>query len=130
MNEIRRLEMIRKFNTYHRENPHVWKLFERFALEATRSGRNNFSIGAVCERVRWETNISTKDPDGFKINNNHRAFYARMFMKTHRRFDGFIHNGKFFDGFFRLKPSIADSAEDLRRRKLPKGKDKDLPDWW
>jgi hypothetical protein len=33
--------------------------------------------------------IETADED-FKINNNHRAYYARLWMREHPQYDGFF----------------------------------------
>jgi len=40
--------------------------------------------------MRWHINIETKDPDGFKINNNHSRGYAQMLMDECPEFDGFF----------------------------------------
>ena len=66
-----------------REHPHVYALFERFALQMAARGRR-FGISLLTERVRWEA-ATTWDPDerGFKINNNHRAYIARQLIEDH-----------------------------------------------
>ena len=87
-----------EFSAYHRQNPHVYRLFTRFALQAIRSGRKNFSARAVAHRVRWETLIKTTDPEGFKFNNNYVSFYSRKFMNDNPE----------YDGFFRTRASLAD----------------------
>lgn len=75
---------------FHKQNPQVWKLFERFALQAVRSGRLNYSARTIMERVRWHSEVITRG-DTFKINNNHVPFYARLFMQTYPQHDGFFH---------------------------------------
>ena len=67
---------------WHKANPHVWELFERFALEAVKSGRKHFSHWLIMNRIRWETSISTTGDD-FKIRNDFIAYYARFFMVKH-----------------------------------------------
>lgn len=71
------------FDEFDRDNPHVYDLFVKYALEAKARGRTRFSISMITERIRWYTAIETSDPD-FKINNNHRAFYARKLMEDPR----------------------------------------------
>lgn len=82
-------EMRASFEEFHEQNPHVWKLFEGFTFEAINVGRPRYSAKAVVERIRWHVDIETNDPD-FKINNNHTAFYARMFMDRHPEHEGFF----------------------------------------
>lgn len=78
-----------EFDKFHNENPRVYQLFERFTLEAISRGHGHYSADAIMHRVRWETSISTTDPE-FKINNNHVAFYARMFMDNNPERVGFF----------------------------------------
>jgi hypothetical protein len=76
-----------KFEKFHTDNPHIYLLFRHFALEAIKAGRNILSANMIAERIRWETTVTTKG-DGYKINNNYRAYYARMFMREHPDLDG------------------------------------------
>lgn len=70
-----------QFATFHAANPHVYELYVRFTREAKNRGYRKFSIAAITERVRWETNIVTTDKE-FKLSNNHRAYYARLLNAT------------------------------------------------
>jgi len=79
---MNRLEEMRKeCQRFHRAHPEVWTLFVSFAFEKIRLGYTHYGVGAVIERVRWETSGGASRPD-FKINNNFRAFYARRFAKV------------------------------------------------
>ena len=89
------------FKRFHRENPHVYRLIERFAHEAYNAGRTNFSISMVVERIRWETAIVTRSDDGFKIPNDHRAYYARLYMAKHDRI-----------GFFRTRKQTQPATKE------------------
>ena len=62
---------------WHKANPHVWKQFERFALQAVNAGHTRISHWLIVNRIRWETSIVTQGGD-FKISNDHIAFYARL----------------------------------------------------
>jgi len=91
---------------FHAENPEVWRLFVRFTLEVVDRGFKNYSVAAIFERIRWETDQA--DAEGrstFKLNNNHRAYYARWFMASYPQ----------CRGFFRLRdqPSKHQDAIDL-----------------
>lgn len=69
-----------EFLEFHRAHPEVWRLFERFALDAARSGRR-IGAKAIAERIRWETVIEQRGE--FKLNNNHTAIYARIFAEKY-----------------------------------------------
>ena len=68
------------FLKYHAENPHVWALFKKYTNAAIQTGRGNYSAYAIFERIRWHQDIETRDDLGFKLNNNHRPYYARLFQ--------------------------------------------------
>lgn len=70
------------------ENPHVFALFERFALEAIAAGAR-LGSKAIVERMRWETAVVTRG-DTFKLNNNWTAALAREFVERHPEHDGFF----------------------------------------
>jgi hypothetical protein len=78
---------------WHKKNPKVWVLFQKFTFEAIRSGRKNYSHWAVMQRIRWETDVNTKG-DCFKISNDFICYYARYFIHTHPQ----------HSHFFRIRP--------------------------
>ena len=79
----------RDFLTFHYRNPKLWYWIDHFALQRARAGWSHYGISSVIERARWETAIPTEG-DIYKINNNHRAHYARMWMIEHPEYDGFF----------------------------------------
>ncbi len=93
-------KMVREFRKYHSDNPHIYVAFRRYAWQAIDRGRRNIGAGLICERIRWDTALSGNDE--FKLNNNFRAFYARMFMREFPQ----------HDGFFRTRASAADTRSD------------------
>src|SRR5688572_7112813 len=70
------------FSAYHAAHPRVYQLLRRFAFEAKAAGSRRLSINMLFERVRWEHLVtpSAKGAD-FALNNNHRAYYARLLME-------------------------------------------------
>jgi len=69
------------FWTFHRDNPHVYAVLTRLAREwMAVHGQGRLGIGMLFERARWDIIMATRDVLGFKLNNNHRAFYARLIM--------------------------------------------------
>jgi hypothetical protein len=89
--------LIRKFELYHAKYPNVYLLFSDLTRQTIRRGKK-VSAQFIIERIRWEIIMGAKDEDGFKINANFAAFYARMFMKD---FPGYA-------GYFHLRTSVAD----------------------
>lgn len=86
--------LVRAFRKFHNTNPHVYDLFNHFALEAVGSGRSNFGVSMIWERMRWYTVVETDTADTYKLNNNHRAYYARLWMKNNPRWEGFFRTRK------------------------------------
>ncbi len=70
-----------KFLEYHSNNPRIYQLLKKYALEAKQAGVDRISIALLVERIRWQVQVTTKSNDGFKISNTHRAFYARLLME-------------------------------------------------
>lgn len=75
-------ELSQKFLKYHQDNPHVWAAFERFALQAADSGRKRIGTAMIYERMRWYSMIEATG-DIYKINNNYKADYARLFNEKY-----------------------------------------------
>lgn len=69
-----------KFDTFNAENPKVYEVLVRLARDwVAFTGRRKLGIASLFERARWEIAILTKDAE-YKLNNDFRAFYARMIM--------------------------------------------------
>jgi hypothetical protein len=82
-----------EFQAYDALNPRVYELVKRFAYQAVRAGYSNFSIAMIWERIRWEIAINTHSnvqAADFKMPNNHRAYYARKFLREHPQYPGFF----------------------------------------
>ncbi len=70
-----------QFAEFHEQNPHVYEMLRRLALDAARHGRR-LGIAMLFEVLRWQYAMGTNDPSSeFKLNNNYRAFYARLLME-------------------------------------------------
>ena len=79
-----------KFEIWIAENPTVVPLYLKFARQALDSGRTHYSVKAITERVRWETNITLRSEDDFKTNNNFSAPMARLLVRRDPRLTGFF----------------------------------------
>jgi hypothetical protein len=80
--------IVDNFLTYHRQNPHVYEQFKRFAYELKKAGRSHFGAKAIAERIRFETAI--KGNDDFKLNNNYVACMARLMVFEDPTFSDFF----------------------------------------
>ena len=101
--EIR--EHVRRF---HRQHPEVYVMFDKFTVDRILRGFKHYSVNAIFERIRWETDMAAAEDGGFKLNNNFRAFYAREWMRknpTHQ-------------GFFRLRKQKSKIAPAVNRPEL------------
>ena len=78
-----------KFPQYHKDNPHIYEAFKHHTHLAISRGFKNFSAEFVFNILRWETGISAKH-DPYKINNNYKAFYSRMFMNEYPEYANFF----------------------------------------
>ncbi len=65
---------------FHRRNPHVLQEIAKVCLRVQHTGRTRWSINAAFEVVRYNAAITT-DGRTYKLNNNHRAWYARWLMR-------------------------------------------------
>lgn len=79
-----------RFEEFHRDNPEVFAQLVKLSLDLKKRGRARYGIGGLFEVVRWHRAMSTRAYDGFKLNNNHRAYYARMIMEKLPELDGFF----------------------------------------
>jgi hypothetical protein len=71
------------FEEYDNKNPEIWKHFLRLAREAKAKGFKRYSSKGIFEIIRWETGVVANSGDGFKINNNYTADYARKAMRMY-----------------------------------------------
>lgn len=78
-----------KFCTYHSANPHIYEAFKKIALATIKKGFKHYSANGIFEIIRWKTGISA-DGDCFKVNNDYRAFYARLFAKHYPKYKDFF----------------------------------------
>lgn len=82
------LTAARRFEQFHAANPNVYRVLVALAREwVRRTGRLKLGIATLYERARWDLAIVTDDPD-YKLNNDHRAYYARLIMRQERDLTG------------------------------------------
>lgn len=75
----------RQFADFHEANPHVYRRLVEMTWALKHKGHSKVGIGMLFEVLRWEHYMENKDPHSeFKLNNNYRAYYARMIMKREK----------------------------------------------
>lgn len=79
-------------------NPQAWAYMTEQALLSAHH-RRRFGIGALCEHVRWH--MFAKGDEGFKLNNNHRAAFARRLIRENPEIEPYI----------KVRDSVTDLAE-------------------
>lgn len=78
-----------RFWLFHRANPHVYEALRESALRLKRGGWEHYGIARLVEGLRYQRSFQTTSDD-YKINNNHRAFYARLLMEREPALAGFF----------------------------------------
>ena len=80
----------RDFRKFHAENPHVYVLLVTYAHQVRAAGFQHYGMKSLFERVRWHLDFETADQDGFKLNNNYTAYYARLIDEREPLLRGFF----------------------------------------
>lgn len=74
---------------FHQQNPEVLAELASLVDQLLARGHQRYGIGSLFEVVRWHRALETTDEE-FKLNNNHRALYARLLMARYPRLEGFF----------------------------------------
>jgi CRISPR/Cas system-associated endonuclease/helicase Cas3 len=70
------LESVRRFVSFHKKNPNVWKFFSAISLKFIEMGEKR-GYKFIVEIARYES--FKQNQTSFKINNSYSSLYARMF---------------------------------------------------
>ena len=88
-----------RFEEFHARNPQVYAQLERMALTVWALGRRRIGIATLVENLRWNYWMVTDDPTSdFRLNNNHRAYYARLLMERNPEWEGLFELREVHDG--------------------------------
>jgi hypothetical protein len=72
-------ERIEEWRDFHKANPWVWDRFKKYAHQLRIAGARHAGARMIVERIRWDIESrEIKVIEGFAINNNHVALYARL----------------------------------------------------
>ncbi len=75
------------FKRFHAENPHVYEMLVKLARRWKRRNPNRCGIGMLFETARWYLHLQGEG-EPMHLNNNYRAFYARLIMDQELDLDG------------------------------------------
>lgn len=79
-----------RFTAFHEANPHVYEQLRVLSLDLVGRGAKQLGIGMLFEVLRWVYAVRTSG-DEYRLNNNHRAFYARLLMESEPELRGKFH---------------------------------------
>ncbi len=86
------------FVRFNKNNPEIFHKIVELA-DRQRERRDHYSIEIIMNVVRYHTDLDGKG-DPFKVNNNYKAYYARMYMEYRE-----------CPGFFSIRGSLADEYD-------------------
>jgi hypothetical protein len=78
------------FATFHTANPWVYARLRELALAMRRAGVNHYGISGLYETLRYEASLASRDAEGFKLNNNYAALYARELARNEPELENFF----------------------------------------
>lgn len=83
-----KLTPAQRFELFHEKNPQVYEELKSLALDLVDLGHVKIGIAMLWEVLRWQHAMRTRDDQGYKLNNDYRAPYARLLMKNDSRLAG------------------------------------------
>jgi hypothetical protein len=84
-------QLQKEWRLYHEANPRIYQLICKFANQAIARGFREYAIATIWERLRWHLQIEIRSDEEFKLPNNHRAYYSRLWLKDHPQYPNFFH---------------------------------------
>lgn len=83
-----------RFAEYDNKHPEIWEAFEAMTLKLIKKGKRHYSADMVFHEIRFETRLSGKPDDTFKINNDFVSRYSRKFLDRHHEHHSFFETRK------------------------------------
>ena len=89
---------VRKFLLFHNKNIHVYERFVDLSFKLQAAGFKKYSSRTIIAVLRFEWDVNTSGQSvelvngshlHVKLNNDHAAFYSRLFMENYPAFKGF-----------------------------------------
>ncbi len=79
-----------RFQSFDAANPHIYNGLKRIAVNLRRSGRKQYGVKALFERLRWDGDVTTETGEDYKLSNDFTALYARKLMRECQELRGFF----------------------------------------
>lgn len=99
-------QKLKTFRAFHKANPQVWERFASMADELRAKKYRHYSHDTLISVIRFHFDIKTTGKP-FKIPNEMKAFYGRMYVE-HNNCPGFFSfcrmRGEPYEQFLRYKP--------------------------
>ncbi len=82
----------REAHAFHLKWPAVYDVIVGLARQAKAKGIERYGIAALWEVARWQFLVGQRwtSRNGWKLNNNHRSWYARYIMAREQDLAGFF----------------------------------------
>lgn len=102
MRERQRASLQQRFEAFHEANPRILDAIIQIARDAKREhGYRVWSINGVFEILRYSKKyrnlrmqLKISQADGFRLNNDYRAFYVRLVERAAPELEGFFEKRK------------------------------------
>lgn len=87
------------FEKFHKANPEIFLMIVKEADRAVRAGKKKFSVKAICNYIRWNVFIETKEDTLFSVRGEVKKFrlgdqytsrYARLLIITYPHMKDYI----------------------------------------
>ena len=78
-----------EFDSFHRPNPHIFRMFRERAFAMRATGRSTYGARTIIENMRWDHDIQTTGVD-FKINDDWVPMYARLLLHRYPKIGPFF----------------------------------------
>lgn len=71
-------ETAKTFIDFHAKNRQIWMAFKTATQRLIKAGHEHWGAKAIFEYLRYQSAVNGRD--GFKLNNNYPAYYARLWQ--------------------------------------------------
>lgn len=88
--EAKGISIQESFDTFHKNNPIVYRKFLEFTRMAINAGHKKYSVKQVLGRVRWHFKFEVKGEVEYKINDAYTSRYARLFAEDYPEWADFF----------------------------------------
>lgn len=84
---------------FHCAHPEVYDRLEQMSVALVQRGHDRIGIAMLWETLRYESMLGARPgEDTYRLNNNHRAYYARLLMGRRAELAGVFETRSVGDG--------------------------------